>query len=276
MLNALLPTVMTICLICLPSPCLAFSRTKQYLLQRTKPNRRFTDIRQFSFASPNDCNNDSLALPSRAKLLPNISRYRGSVDEGYGRGGKKLGVPTANLPSSLFKNALEGVTTGVYFGWAALERGYEKNDDDDDNFQVYKAVVNVGYSPTFEGKENKEKIIEAHLILEKDSKQDDNINGDDDGETSSLIEDFYGIPMRLQLIGFLREEKKFDSFPELIAQIHADVDDARLSLDCKPYQLCSSDKFFSSLPDNWIGNGGGDEGASWDSEPIQSYLDSLD
>ncbi|OEU18533.1 riboflavin kinase, partial [Fragilariopsis cylindrus CCMP1102] len=168
-------------------------------------------------------------------------RYRGSVDEGYGRGGKKLGVPTANLPSSLFQNALEDVATGVYFGWAAIER------NNNELLQVYKAVVNVGYSPTFEGKENKEKIIEAHLILEKEEEEEDHNENDggDDDKTSNIIEDFYGIPMRLQLLGFLREEKKFDSFPELIAQILADVDDARLSLDCHPYQSCRSDAFFS-------------------------------
>jgi riboflavin kinase len=63
-----------------------------------------------------------------------------------------------------------------------------------------KAVVNVGYSPTFEGQENPaEKIIEAHLIL-----------GEDDEMT-----DFYGETMRLQLNGFLRKERKFPTFPEL-------------------------------------------------------------
>lgn len=276
MLKPVLSIAVAICLVYLPSPCLSFSRTKQFLPQRIKHKRQNTDIRQFSSASTNNSNNDSLALPPRAKLLPNISRYRGLVDEGYGRGGKKLGVPTANLPSSLFKNALEGVTTGVYFGWAALERDCKKSDcDDSEHFPLYKAVVNVGYSPTFEGKENKEKIIEAHLILEKDSKEDDSTDDSNDRKTSSPIEDFYGIPLRIQLIGFLREEKKFDSFPELIAQINADVDDARLSLDCKPYQLCRSDKFLSSLPDAWVGKGGGDACASWESEPIESFLDKL-
>jgi riboflavin kinase len=258
------PLILAVSMMFLPSPCFPFSTTRRFYHR--------VAVTAFAFNTDNEKSNSNGTTvtttlpPSRAKLLPHALRYRGLVDEGYGRGGKKLGVPTANLPSSLFQNALEDVTTGVYFGWTALER------NDNELLQVYKAVVNVGYSPTFEGKENKEKVIEAHLILEKEEEDDD---GDDD-KTSSIIEDFYGIPMRLQLIGFLREEKKFDSFPELIAQILADVDDARLSLDCHPYQSCRSDTFFSLGDTAWIGNGGGDEGASWESEPIQPFLDSLE
>jgi len=266
-----LRTVMAaVLMIILPSPFFAFNTpTSQYSSPRHDKYRRFYDNGK--------SNNNILVLPPRAKLLPRVLRYRGSVDKGYGRGGKKLGIPTANLPCSLFQNALEDAMTGVYFGWAALERNDSRKNDDNE-FQLYKAVVNVGFSPTFEGKENKEKIIEAHLISEKgeEEKGEENIEKEDFAdEASCIIKDFYGVPMRIQLIGFLREEKKFDSFPELIAQIHADVDDARLSLDCDPYQSCRSDTFFSSSPDSWVGNGGGNQEASWESEPIQSFLDSV-
>ena len=57
----------------------------------------------------------------RYRALRDVVRLRGMVDQGFGRGGKKLGFPTANLPSSLFANALENVPTGVYFGWAVIE-----------------------------------------------------------------------------------------------------------------------------------------------------------
>ncbi len=130
---------------------------------------------------------------------------RGPVDTGYGRGGKKLGIPTANLPSSLFSNALQNVPTGVYFGWAVIEssNSIRTNDEEDDDKsinviqakggrnEIHKAVVNVGYSPTFDGEENKEKIVEAHLIV-------------DDGVIDG---DFYGETMRLSLYGFLRPGK---------------------------------------------------------------------
>jgi riboflavin kinase len=139
------------------------------------------------------------ASKCRHKSLEKILRFRGAVDKGYGRGGKKLGGPTANLPASLFETALRDVpTTGVYFGWAVLEDA--SGDKPGRNIPQKADVVNVGYSPTFEGQENPENIIEAHLIL-----------GEDDEMT-----EFYGDTMRLQLGGFLRKERKFPTFPELI------------------------------------------------------------
>eukprot|EP00960_Hanusia_phi_P076956 768633-Hanusia_phi.AAC.1 len=124
--------------------------------------------------------------------LEKVLCMRGNVASGWGRGGKKLGIPTANLPESMFADALRDVPTGVYLGWAQIDGVSSKS---------VKAVVNVGYSPTFVGAENREKVVEAHL-LEK------------------FQDDFYGKEMRLMLAGFLRPETKFDSFPELLAAIH--------------------------------------------------------
>uniref|UniRef100_A0A7S3Q9G1 riboflavin kinase n=1 Tax=Chaetoceros debilis TaxID=122233 RepID=A0A7S3Q9G1_9STRA len=188
-----------------------------------------------------------------AKKIPHlltreVLRLRGKVDTGFGRGGKKLGVPTANLPSSLFQNALENVPTGVYFGWALI-----KGDDQSSKGRdvIHKAVVNVGYSPTFDGEENKEKIVEAHLIV-----------GDDDIEG-----DFYGETMKLGLCGFLRSERKFASFPDLIAAINRDVNNAKSSLDLAPYSTFCSDSFFQhSSEEMWVGSSGGDENASYEFE----------
>lgn len=119
------------------------------------------------------------------RMIRNVIRLRGPVDQGFGRGGKKLGFPTANLPSSLFSDALTDVPTGVYIGSAVIENSA---DEKKGRGVVHKAVVNVGYSPTFDGAENKEKIVEAHLIIAE---------GDIEG-------DFYGETMRLALCGFLR------------------------------------------------------------------------
>merc|ERR1711935_388283 len=66
----------------------------------------------------NDDNNGG--VPYRP--LQDVMRFRAVVAQGYGRGGKKLGFPTANLESSsLFRKALEDVPMGVYFGWAVIE-----------------------------------------------------------------------------------------------------------------------------------------------------------
>ncbi len=197
-----------------------------------------------------------------------ILRLRGQVATGYGRGGKKLGVPTANLPASLFQSALEDVSTGVYFGWAVIESKKEGRNG------PIKAVVNVGYSPTFEGKENKEKIVEAHLITKNSPMAviDDVSISDyvlDQSEESDIIDeiedDFYGETMRLQLIGFLRPEQKFDSFPDLIAQIHRDIGTADLALRAMPFIFSKEDAFIQDGSE-WVGLGGGDDVASWEFE----------
>lgn len=193
------------------------------------------------------------ARKSRAKRLETMIRLRGPIASGYGRGGKKLGVPTANLPSSLFETALEDVSTGVYLGWAILE-----GSEAPGRGVPHKAVVNVGYSPTFEGQENPEKIVEAHLILSQDT----------------VLSDFYGETMRLQLAGFLRPEQKFPSFPELLFQIKTDVADAKDALDDKPYIWLRDDEFISNSSGNWIGVSGGDAAASWEFEDMSVCLES--
>lgn len=179
------------------------------------------------------------AIKTPYQPLPRILKFRGTVDSGYGRGGKKLGFPTANLPESQFANALQDVSTGVYFGWAVVE-GRDG---------IHKAAVNVGYSPTFEGKENVEKIIEAHLI-----------------QPEPALDDFYNETMRLALSGFLRPEQKFDSFPDLMAAITNDVTNAENALDVESYASLRQDSFLTKTDDEWVGKSGGDATASWEFE----------
>ncbi|CAN0335748.1 unnamed protein product, partial [Ectocarpus sp. 8 AP-2014] len=186
-------------------------------------------------------------------------RYlRGTVSTGYGRGSKKLGVPTANLPESQFAKNLRTLPTGVYFGWAALEgaannegeggKGDASGGGGDGGEGPWKCVANVGYSPTFAGQENAEKIVEGHLI---------GYEGVLDWFvfSESLCrrfffsagEDFYGRTMRMLLAGFQRREKKFASFPELVATINKDVGDATTALDEPRFSAFKADAFFSGI-----------------------------
>lgn len=201
----------------------------------------------------------------RARALSHLVRLRGAVDAGYGRGGKQLGFPTANLPSRLFQTALVDVATGVYFGWAVLERDDNDNQNGGRNSTttttVHKAVVNVGYSPTFAGRENLEKIVEAHLMLE-----------DDDND----LGDFYGATMRLLLTGYLRPEIKFPSLAALVAQIQQDVTEAKAALANEPHATLRSDPFLIDDGTTWVSaSGGGDNVASWESQDIRSALDAV-
>jgi len=198
--------------------------------------------------------------------LKSVLRFRGPVSTGYGRGSKKLGIPTANLPESLFGEALSQMETGVYFGWAVVEDDKGRNGMN----VPQKAVVNIGYSPTFQGEENAEKIVEAHLIMKQ---QAEDASDEDIGINKNIIQDdFYGNMMRLQLVGFLRKEQKFDDFSDLITAINNDVKNASEALDLQdePYSKFQSDQFLVGACTKprvpWVGCGGGNEDASWESE----------
>ena len=79
------------------------------------------------------------------------------------------------------------------------------------------AAVNVGIRPTFET--GRGLLVEAFLI-------------DFDG-------DLYGKTLRVAFIERLRGEKRFDSVEDLVAQMHADVEEAR--------RLCES--YRAPVPD---------------------------
>lgn len=85
---------------------------------------------------------DNDQIPStNLEYLQNIILLQGEVSKGYGRGSKKLGVPTANLPQ--FDSQLEKAKypRGVYFGWGRI-----RNDPTD---ALLPCVANIGVSPTF-------------------------------------------------------------------------------------------------------------------------------
>jgi hypothetical protein len=73
--------------------------------------------------------------------------------------------------------------------------------------------------------------------------------------------------MGLQLIRLLRDEKKLDGFPDLIAQIHTDVQDTKNLLDNIPHQQLQSNDFLA-VPSSWLGSSGGDEMVNWEFAPM--------
>ena len=154
--------------------------------------------------APQLCAYEAMVGPLPAALGDSLPLLIGPVATGFGRGSRKLGIPTANLPCSLFQEQLAELPCGVYLGWAKLQGG------------VHKCVCNVGFSPTFEGAENPEKIVEAHLMEEFES-------------------DFYGETMSLLLLGFIRPERKFGGIDELLATIRADIAAASEALEGSPY-----------------------------------------
>lgn len=108
----------------------------------------------------------------------------GKVEKGFGNG-RKLGVPTANIPD---KGDRLLPCDGVYAGYLRH------------NEKLYKAVINIGKNPTFDGKE---RTVESHLIGEEI--------------------DLYGTETEIIFKSFIREEKKFSDKEELKLQIEKDT-----------------------------------------------------
>jgi riboflavin kinase/FMN adenylyltransferase len=118
---------------------------------------------------------------------------RGIVQHGDERG-RTLGYPTANLVPD---NALVYPGNGVYACRAAVE--------EDGEWKWWAAAVSIGVRPTFVT--GRGVLIEAFLI-------------DYEG-------DLYGRELRLAFLTRLRGEKRFDSVDRLVAQMQADVEEAR-------------------------------------------------
>ncbi len=130
-------------------------------------------------------------LPTATALLGRPHRLVGTVVHGDGRGAQ-IGIPTANL--GVREN--QEPATGVYAAWAWL------------GGVRWPAALNVGHVPTAGG--DRPLTVEAHLI--------------------GYSGDAYGRPLALDLVARLRAERRFSGFPQLVAQIHADVAAARTLL----------------------------------------------
>ncbi|MCA9905480.1 MAG: bifunctional riboflavin kinase/FAD synthetase [Anaerolineae bacterium] len=115
----------------------------------------------------------------------------GEVIHGEKRG-RQIGFPTANI--DVWEESVIPAN-GVYAGWAHIDG------------ERHMAVTNIGVRPTFNGSGV---TVEAHLL--------------------DFNRDIYGRRLMLTFEKRLRAEKKFNGIQELIAQIHADVDDGRTYL----------------------------------------------
>jgi riboflavin kinase/FMN adenylyltransferase len=115
----------------------------------------------------------------------------GEVVAGDGRG-RTIGVPTANLAVGA-RAAVPA--NGVYAGMASL------------GDRTWPCVVNVGTRPTFDGAG---RSVEAHLL---------------DADV-----DLYGHELTIAFRSRLRDERRFDGPEALVAQIRADIAEARTHL----------------------------------------------
>jgi riboflavin kinase/FMN adenylyltransferase len=130
-----------------------------------------------------------------ARLLGRLYEVRGQVERGDGRGGPVLGFPTANIavPGDVLLPA-----EGIYAGW------YERPDR-----SVHQAAISLGRRPQFYD-HAEAPLLEAYLL----------------GFSGHL----YGEQARVRFVARLREDRRFSSVDELVAQTGRDVDAVRALL----------------------------------------------
>ncbi|KAL1501796.1 hypothetical protein ABEB36_007055 [Hypothenemus hampei] len=137
---------------------------------------------------------------------------KGIVVNGFGRGSKELGCPTANFAEEIVDKLPESFPTGVYYGFGQVGNG-----------EVHKMVMNIGWCPYYK---NEKKSMETHLMHKFDS-------------------DFYGEELRIVILGYLRPEMQFDNLNDLIKTIENDINQAKDVLDKPELAVYKADNFFS-------------------------------
>ena len=129
------------------------------------------------------------------ELLDRPFHLEGVVVKGEGRG-KKIGFPTANIqvsPDLIVPQRGVYVTRTIYNG------------------MTYNSITNIGFNPTF--KDTHQTHIETNMF---------------DFDT-----DIYGENLDIEFLHKVRDEKKFPTVNDLIAQIKADVSFAKEFLSPK-------------------------------------------
>lgn len=137
------------------------------------------------------------------KLLGRFYQIRGEVKIGKQLGGKLLGFPTANLQitsDDLCPKHGVYVTQVIYDG------------------KCYGGVLNIGKNPTFGDIDHVS--AETHIF--------------------DFNQDIYGKPIKINLLRFLRGEKKFASPEALAAQISDDIVQAKTVLGEKKKEILLS------------------------------------
>ncbi len=131
-----------------------------------------------------------------AKLMGRPYQIRGEVKMGERRGAAEIGFPTANLhisPEDLCPKHGVYVAQVTYGG------------------HCYGGVINIGRNPTFDRNNDPTIMAETHIF--------------------DFNRDIYGQPIKINLLRYLRGERKFSGIKELAAHIANDVEEAKLVLE---------------------------------------------
>ncbi|KAF8592548.1 riboflavin kinase [Ramaria rubella] len=152
-------------------------------------------------------------------------RLTGNVQRGFGRGGKDLGCPTANLPDESLQPIASATRTGIYFGFAQVQpsKTEEKGLWSEDDCMVWPMVMSLGWNPFYK---NKKLTAEIHIM-------------------HGFQADFYGHELRAIVLGYIRPELDYTSRDALISDIETDKRVGENSLDRPAYRTFAEDSHFT-------------------------------
>ncbi|KAF8803851.1 riboflavin kinase [Phlegmacium glaucopus] len=147
----------------------------------------------------------------------------GAVQKGFGRGGKDLGCPTANLPDDSILSISSVAKTGVYYGYAQIIPPPEHAADFRlDDIKVLPMVMSLGWNPFYK---NQRLSAEIHIL-------------------HNFQSDFYGFEMRALVLGYIRPELDYISREALIEDIEIDKQVALNCLQRPEYQKYTKEPSF--------------------------------
>lgn len=157
-------------------------------------------------------------------ILGHAHAVEGTVVHGEERG-RTIGFPTANLSESVGGYL---PVDGVYAGWLVdlgekpAEAGEKPADGMPQQYDAssvnarmasqspyrWPAAISIGTKPTFNENGDAERVVEAYAI------------------TDDWL-DLYGHQARVEFVGFLRPQIKFDSADDLVAELKCNVEETK-------------------------------------------------
>ncbi|KAI0316988.1 riboflavin kinase [Amylostereum chailletii] len=140
----------------------------------------------------------------------------GAVQKGFGRGGKDLGCPTANLPDESITPMSHVCEPGVYYGYAQIA-GMDHVDS-----SVHPMVMSLGWNPFYK---NERLTAEIHIM-------------------HPFKSDFYDYEMKAVVLGYIRPELDYTSRDALVDDIATDIRVALKCLERPAYTKFASDAHF--------------------------------
>ncbi|KLO12846.1 riboflavin kinase [Schizopora paradoxa] len=148
----------------------------------------------------------------------------GATQVGFGRGGKELGCPTANLPEESLASLSSVLPTGVYYGYAqVLSKPDDESSLSTEDRAVFPMVMSLGWNPYYK---NEKKSAEVHVLHE-------------------FKADFYDHHMKVAVLGYIRPELDYTTREALIEDIETDKRVGIRSLDRPAYQELAHNPFFT-------------------------------